>query len=184
MVAAGRNGPHREWFIRNRRIGSLGIHPRASGYAFCRKWGYLWLSKCPVIAPMMQPCIRAIIGHFESHKYPHSRQKAYLLARGCILNDLTCRFRINHSLWGPFLPAATMVNSLTTMVSYMIPHFVFELCSSLITFLIFVRWQRLIARNVRQLFSSNRGILHLNEASCIDELSRGSVLGYEILTNN
>jgi len=67
MVAAGRNGPHREWFIQNWRIGSLGIHPRASGYAFCRKWGYLWLSKCPVIAAMMQPCIGAIIGCLESH---------------------------------------------------------------------------------------------------------------------
>jgi len=42
----------------------------------------------------------------------------------------------------------------------------------------------LIARNDRELFSSNRGVSHLNEACRIDELSRGSVLGYEILTNN
>ena len=41
-----------------------------------------------------------------------------------------------------------------------------------------------IARNDRELFSSNRGVSHLNEACRIDELSRGSVLGYEILTNN
>jgi len=39
------------------------------------------------------------------------------------------------------------VNSLTAMVSYMRPLF-FELCASLITFQIFVRCQRLIARNV------------------------------------
>ena len=35
----------------------------------------------------------------------------------------------------------------------------------------------LIARNDRELFSSNHGVLHLNEARRIDELSRGSVLG-------
>ncbi len=57
-----------------------------------------------------------------------------------------------------------------------------ELRASLITFPIFVRCQRLIARNDRELFSSNRGISHLNEACCIDELSRGSILGYEFLT--
>jgi hypothetical protein len=42
----------------------------------------------------------------------------------------------------------------------------------------------LIARNVCELFSFNRGISHLNEACRIDELSRGSVLGYEILADN
>ncbi len=57
-----------------------------------------------------------------------------------------------------------------------------ELRAGLITFPIFVRCQRLIARNDRELFSSNRGISHLNEACRIDELSRGSILGYEILT--
>jgi hypothetical protein len=31
-----------------------------------------------------------------------------LLLGGCIPNDPTCRFPINHSLWGPYLPAATM----------------------------------------------------------------------------
>jgi hypothetical protein len=40
----------------------------------------------------------------------------------------------------------------------------------------------LIARNVRELFSSNRGVSYFNEARCIDELSRGSDLGYKILT--
>jgi hypothetical protein len=46
----------------------------------------------------------------------------------------------------------------------------------------FVRLQRLIARNVRELFSSNRGISHFYEACRINEVSRGSVLGPEILT--
>jgi hypothetical protein len=42
----------------------------------------------------------------------------------------------------------------------------------------------LIARNVCKLFSSNRGISHLNEARRINELSRGVRFGvlYEILT--
>jgi hypothetical protein len=40
----------------------------------------------------------------------------------------------------------------------------------------------LIARNDRELFSSNRGISYLNKACRIHELSRGSVLGYNILT--
>ena len=48
---------------------------------------------------------------------------------------------------------------------------------SLISFPNFARWQRLIARNVCELFSSNRGISHLHKACCMDELSRGFVLG-------
>ena len=53
----------------------------------------------------------------------------------------------------------------------------------LITFRIFVRLQHLIARNVRELFSSNRGgVSHFDEARCINEVSRGFVLGPEILT--
>jgi hypothetical protein len=51
-------------------------------------------------------------------------------------------------------------------------------------FPIFVLSQRLIARNVRELFSLNRGVSHLNEARCIDDVSRGSLSCYEILTNN
>jgi len=42
----------------------------------------------------------------------------------------------------------------------------------------------LIARNDRELFSSNCGVSHLNRACCIDKLRRGSILGYEILINN
>ena len=42
----------------------------------------------------------------------------------------------------------------------------------------------MIARNDRELFSSNHGNSQLTEARCIDDLSRGSVLGNEILTNN
>jgi hypothetical protein len=45
----------------------------------------------------------------------------------------------------------------------------------------------LIARNVRELFcelfSSNCGVTHFNKACRINELSRGFILGYEILIN-
>ena len=63
-------------------------------------------------------------------------------------------------------------------------HLNFELRDCLITFPIFVLSQRLIARNVRKLFSFNRGVSHLNEARRIDDMSRGSLSCYEILTNN
>jgi hypothetical protein len=42
----------------------------------------------------------------------------------------------------------------------------------------------MISRNVAELFSYNRNISHFYAACCIDELSRGSILEYEILTNN
>ena len=63
-------------------------------------------------------------------------------------------------------------------------HFYFEHRDWLITFPIFVLSQCLIARNVRELFSFNRGVSHLNEICRIDDVSRGSLSCYEILTNN
>jgi hypothetical protein len=63
-------------------------------------------------------------------------------------------------------------------------HLNFELRDCLITFPIFVLSLRLIARNVRELFRFNRGVSHLNEACRIDDVSRGSLSCYEILTNN
>jgi hypothetical protein len=63
-------------------------------------------------------------------------------------------------------------------------HLNFELRDRLVTFPIFVPSQRLIARNVRELFSFNRGVSQLNEACRIDDVSRGSLLCYEILANN
>jgi len=59
-----------------------------------------------------------------------------------------------------------------------------ELRDRLITFLLFVRRKRVIDRNDHKLFSSNRGVSHLKEACRINDQSRGSVLGYEILPNN
>jgi hypothetical protein len=48
----------------------------------------------------------------------------------------------------------------------------------------FVPSQSLIARNVRELFGFNCGVSHLNNACHIDDVSRGSLLCYEILANN
>ena len=64
------------------------------------------------------------------------------------------------------------------------PLFFFELRTSLISFRIFLLSQRLIARNVCELFSFNHGISHLNEACHIDDVSRGSLSCYKIHTNN
>ena len=40
-----------------------------AGKYVCRKWGYLWLSKSPIIATMHCHCcmVTAPIGHFDSH---------------------------------------------------------------------------------------------------------------------
>jgi len=62
--------------------------------------------------------------------------------------------------------------------------FFIEFHASLITFPTIVYRQRLIARNLAELSSSNRDVSHLHEAHCINELSRESMLGYKILTNN
>ena len=53
-----------------------------------------------------------------------------------------------------------------------------------ITFTIFVCWQLFIARIVCELLSSDCGISHFYMACYIDKLSRGFILGYEILINN
>jgi hypothetical protein len=69
------------------------------------------------------------------------------------------------------------------MVEDMLP-FLNELLARLITFPIFVRSQPLISRNARELFSPNHAVSHFYAACRIDELSRGSVLGYKLLMNN
>ena len=65
------------------------------------------------------------------------------------------------------------------MVAYLRPLF-FELRTSLITFRIFVRCQRLIARNVADGFLLFLLLTRFNEARRIDDVSRGSLSGYEI----
>jgi hypothetical protein len=60
------------------------------------------------------------------------------------------------------------------MVAYLRPLF-FELRTSLISFGIFVRCQRLIARNVADGFL----LFSLADTCRIDDVSRGSLSGYE-----
>ena len=68
-----------------------------------------------------------------------------------------------------------------SLVVHICATFINELRDRLITALLVVRSHRLIARNARELFSSNRGISHLNEACRINKLSRGSNSGCKIL---
>jgi hypothetical protein len=65
------------------------------------------------------------------------------------------------------------------MVADMRPLF-FELRTSLITFPIFVRCQRLIARNVADDFLLFSFADTFNEACRVDDVSRGSLSVYEI----
>jgi hypothetical protein len=69
-----------------------------------------------------------------------------------------------------------MFNRLTAMVAYLGALF-FELRTSLISFRIFVRCQRLIARNVADGFLLFSLATRFNEACRIDDVSRGSISG-------
>ena len=84
----------------------------------------------------------------------------------------------------PVTKRFSVLTAFQPLAAHICTSFLKELRDRLITFFLFVRWQRLIARNVPELFSSNRGISHLNKACHIDELSRGSVLGPKILINH
>ena len=54
------------------------------------------------------------------------------------------------------------------------------LCSSLITFRIFVRLLHLIAQNVAELFNLTSGVRVMVRASCAKVASRGSMTGLKI----
>ena len=73
------------------------------------------------------------------------------------------------------IPAYSHDLTALTLWAQICAHFFHKLHGNLIIVLNFVCWQHLIARNVHELFTSNRGISHLNEACRIDELSRGSI---------
>ena len=65
------------------------------------------------------------------------------------------------------------------MAACMRPLFFNKLRHFLITFQIFIRCQRLIARNVANGFLLNRGVSHCYEACRINDVSRGFLLGYK-----
>ncbi len=78
-----------------------------------------------------------------------------------------------------FVPAGThldikQLRAVTALPlwSHTCDHLFNELHARLITCQIFVCWQRLIAGNVAELFSSNRGVSHFYTSCCINERSR------------
>jgi hypothetical protein len=71
-------------------------------------------------------------------------------------------------------------NSLTA-IGHLWPTGFLGLCSSLITFQIFVRLLRLIAQNVAELFNLNSGIRVRIRDSRAEDVSRGFVTGPKIV---
>jgi hypothetical protein len=86
--------------------------------------------------------------------------------------------------WYPFPLHSQGLPGIQLWAHILCAHLNFELRDCLITFPNFVPSQCLIVRIVRELFSFNRGVSHLNEACRIDDVSRGSLSCYEILTDN
>jgi hypothetical protein len=94
------------------------------------------------------------------------------------------------------VPRRERVNRLTAMVAYLRPLFfwasyelnsltaigghdrplIYELRARVVSLRIFVRYQRLMARKIAELFGLNRGVRPFCAARCFNELSRGSVL--------
>ena len=66
-----------------------------------------------------------------------------------------------------------MLNRLTAIGGHDRPYF-YELRARLVSLRIFVRYQRLMARKIAELFGLNRGVRPFYAARCFDELSRGS----------
>ena len=78
--------------------------------------------------------------------------------------------------WGGAEPewcCNVMVNSLTAIGGHDRPYF-YELRARVVSLRIFVRYQRLMARKIAELFGLNRGVRPFYAACCFDELSRGS----------
>ncbi len=73
-----------------------------------------------------------------------------------------------------FIPARTLwVNSLTAIGGHDRP-LIYELRARVVSLRIFVRYQRLMARKIAELFGLNCGVRPFYAACCFDELSRGS----------
>ena len=67
------------------------------------------------------------------------------------------------------------INSLTAIGGHDRPYF-YKLRARVVSLRIFVRYQRLMARKIAELFGLNRGVRPFCAARCFNELSRGSVL--------
>jgi hypothetical protein len=68
-----------------------------------------------------------------------------------------------------------ILNSLTAIGGHDRPYF-YKLRARVVSLRIFVRYQRLMARKIAELFGLNRGVRPFYAARCFDELSRGSFL--------
>jgi hypothetical protein len=66
------------------------------------------------------------------------------------------------------------INSLTAMDGHDRPYFN-ELRARVVSLRIFVRYQRLMARKIAELFGLSRGVQPFYAACCFDDVSRGSV---------
>jgi hypothetical protein len=68
-----------------------------------------------------------------------------------------------------------ILNSLTAIGGHDRPYF-YKLRARVVSLRIFVRYQRLMARKIAELFGLNRGVRPYYAARCFDELRRGSFL--------
>jgi hypothetical protein len=66
-----------------------------------------------------------------------------------------------------------MINSLTAIGGHDRP-LIYELRARVVSLRIFVRYQRLMARKIAELFGLNSSVQPFYAACCFDELSRGS----------
>jgi hypothetical protein len=81
--------------------------------------------------------------------------------------SIACRY--GASQCGPLNNA---LNSLTAIGGHDHPYF-YKLRARAVSLRIFVRYQRLMARKIAELFGLNRGVRPFYAACCFDELSRG-----------
>jgi hypothetical protein len=74
---------------------------------------------------------------------------------------------------GNSMTCLKLINSLTAIGGHDRP-LIYELRAHVVSLRIFVRYQRLMARKIAELFGLNRGVRPFYAACCFDELSRGS----------
>jgi hypothetical protein len=72
------------------------------------------------------------------------------------------------------MPPLKRFNSLTAIGGHD-RQLIYELRACVVSLQIFVRYQRLMARKIAELFGLNRGVRPFYAARCFNELSRGSV---------
>jgi hypothetical protein len=98
--------------------------------------------------------------------------KKYCLIITCARNHLTEHFS---KLWDRGCRCGdSALNSLTAIDGHDRQYF-YKLRAHIVSPWIFVRYERLMARKIAELFGLNHGVLPFYAACCFNELSRGSV---------